>query len=185
MKKHLLGALLVLGSTSFGAVTVPVESTTASATLPIKVVGKVLDSCTKKVLVVTPLKNAGVNGGSLEFDFGDLVASQTQQLEGTYKVEVLQNGAQVALTTPPTSSLVGSTAVGSDNKKAVVNLATGNQTEADDVSLTYTLSSLAKQSDKSYAGTLTVDAEVKSNADAGTFTDRTIGIKVDVTGLSA
>lgn len=189
MKKYLLGALLIIGATSFGAVAVPVTAAsgstgTGTATLPVKVVGRVLDSATAKILVVTPMKNAGVNGGALEFDFGDLVEGQIQQLEGTYKIEVMQNGSQVALSTPPTSVLVGGTPVGSGNKKATVNIGTGNQTDANDVTLTYSLSELAKQADKSYTGLLTVDAKVESGADAGTFVDRTVGIKVEVTGVT-
>lgn len=185
MKKYLLGALLVIGATSFGAVAVPVTAASSTATLPVKVVGRVLDLATTKILVVTPMKNAGVNGGALEFDFGDLVEGQIQQLEGTYKIEVImQNGSQVALTTQPTAVLVGGTPVGSGNKKATVNIGTGNQTDTNDVTLTYSLSELAKQADKSYAGSLTVDAKVESGADAGTFVDRTVGIKVEVTGVT-
>lgn len=185
MKKYLLGALLIIGATSFGAVAVPVTSgSTGTATLPVKVVGRVLDSATTKILVVTPMKNAGVNGGALEFDFGDLVEGQIQQLEGTYKIEVMQNGSRVSLTTPPTATLEGGNQIGSDKKKATVDIGTGNQTTTNDVALTYTLSNLAEQADKSYAGSLNVNAEVKSGAKAGTFVDRTIGIKVEVTGVT-
>lgn len=186
MKKYLLGALLVIGATSFGAVAMPVagsSGTPDTATLPVKVVGKVLDTATAKILVVTPMKNAGVNGGAIEFDFGDLIAGQNQQLEGTYKIEVIQNGSQVALSTSPTAILEGGNQIGNDNKRVTVDIGTGKQTTPDDVTLTYTLSNLAKQADKSYMGALTVDAEVKAGAEAGTFVDRTVGIKVGVTGV--
>lgn len=188
MKKYLLGALLIIGATSFAAVAVPVTGTSGSTagtvTLPVKVVGRVLDYATAKILVVTPMKNAGVNGGALEFDFGDLVKGQIQQLEGTYKIEVMQNGSQVPLPTLPTAVLEGGTQIGSDKKKVTVNIGTGNQTTTTDVTLTYTLSNLAEQADKSYAGSLNVNAEVKSGAKAGTFVDRTVGIKVGVTGVT-
>lgn len=191
MKKYLLGALLIIGATSFGAVAVPVtaasESTgtgSAAADLPVKVVGKVLDSATKKVLVVTPMQNAGVSSGSLQFDFGNLIEGQDQQLDGTFKVEVMQSGAAVALTTDPTATLVGGITSGSDNKKATVKVNTGDITKADDVTLTYTLSNLAKQSDNSYLGTLTVGAKVETGANTGTFTDTSIGVKVKVENVA-
>lgn len=186
MKKYLLGALLVIGARSFSAVAVPITSSsgTAAADLPVKVVGTVLDSKTSKVLVVTAMKNAGVNGGSLEFDFGNLIEGQDQQLDGTFKVEVMQSGAAVALSIPPTATLEGGTAVGTDKKKATVDVSTANPDNKDDVTLTYGLSTLGKQSDNSYLGTLTVGAKVKAGADAGTFVDRTVGIKVEVTGVT-
>ena len=189
MKKYLLGALLIIGATSFGAVAMPVagsSGTPDTATLPVKVVGKVLDTATvntAKILVVTPMKNAGVNGGAIEFDFGDLIKGQNQQLEGTYKIEVIRNGSQVALSTPPKAILEGGSLIGNDKKRVKVDIGTGKQTTPDDVTLTYTLSNLAKQADESYMGALTVDAEVKEGADAGTFVDRTVGIKVRVTGV--
>lgn len=190
MKKYLLGALLLIGATSFGAVAVPVTNSgsgstgTATADLPVKVVGTVLDSTTSKILVVTALKNAGVSGGTLEFDFGNLIGGQSQQLDGTFKVEVMGNGKPMTLTNTPTVTLVGGTAVGSDNKKATVNVGTGDLTNTDDVTLTYALTNLVKQSDNSYLGGLTVDAKVKTNAKAGAFVDRTIGVQIGVTGVT-
>lgn len=188
MKKYLLGALLVIGATSFGAVAVPVTGTdsagTAAADLPVKVVGTVLDNKTSKVLVVTPLKNAGVSSGSLEFDFGNLIGGQVQQLDGTFKVEVMGNGKPIALTNAPKITLEGGSSAGNDNKKVTVNVNTGETTNADDVTLTYALTNLVKQSDNSYLGGLTVDAEVKTSADAGVFVDRTVGVKIEVTGVN-
>lgn len=188
MKKYLLGALLIIGATSFGAVAVPVTGTggtgSAAADLPVKVVGTVLDNKTSKVLVVTPLKNAGVSSGSLEFDFGNLIGGQVQQLDGTFKVEVMANGKAIALNDTPTVSLEGGNQAGSDNKKATVEVNTGDTAAQDDVTLTYALTNLVKQSDNSYLGGLTVDAKVKTGADAGVFVDRTVGIKVEVTGVT-
>lgn len=186
MKKYLLGALLIIGATSFGAVAVPItdSSGSAAADLPIKVVGTVLDSKTSKVLVVTPMKNAGVSSGTLEFNFGNLIEGQDQQLDGTFKVEVMQSGSAVALSTPPTATLEGGTAVGSDKKKATVKVSTADPANKDDVTLTYGLSTLGKQSDNSYLGTLTVGAKVETGADTGTFTDTSVGIKVSVTGVT-
>lgn len=188
MKKYLLGALLVIGATSFGAVAVPVTGTDsagkAAADLPVKVVGTVLDNKTSKVLVVTPLKNAGVSSGSLEFDFGNLIGGQVQQLDGTFKVEVMGNGKPIALTNAPTVTLEGGSSAGNNNKKVTVNVNTGETTNANDVTLTYALTNLVKQSDNSYLGGLTVDAEVKTGADAGVFVDRTVGVKIEVTGVN-
>lgn len=188
MKKYLLGALLVIGATSFGAVAVPVTGTgsggTAAADLPVKVVGTVLDSKTSKVLVVTPMKNAGVSSGSLEFDFGNLIEGQNQQLDGTFKIEVMGNGKPVELANAPTVTLVGGTVAGNNNKKATVNVNTGDVANSNDVTLTYILSTLAKQSDNSYLGTLTVGAKVETGADTGTFVDTSVGVKVKVDNVS-
>lgn len=188
MKKYLLGALLIIGATSFGAVAVPVTGTSgtgsAAADLPVKVVGKVLDSATKKVLVVTPMQNAGVSSGSLQFDFGNLIEGQDQQLDGAFKIEVMQNGAAVALTKDPTASLSGVSVTGTDAKQTTVQVSTTDPASPDDVTLTYTLSNLSKQSDNSYLVTLTVGAKVEAGANAGTFTDTSVGVKVKVDNVS-
>ena len=184
MKNFLLGALLIVGSSAFGAVAMPVtgsgSSGTGTAKLPVKVVGTVIDTATTTTMVITPLKNAGVNGNTMEFEFGDLVEDQTQQLEGTYKIELRKNGTPATFTAIPISTLEGGTAVGSGNKKATSIIGIGGGT--DDVALTYTLGELSVQGDKTYVGSLTVDAKVKDNANAGVFIDRSVGIKVEVTG---
>ncbi len=183
MKNFLLGALLIVGSSAFGAVAMPVtgsgSSGTGTAKLPVKVVGTVIDTATTTTMVITPLKNAGVNGNTMEFEFGDLVEDQTQQLEGTYKIELRKNGTITAFTQPPTVTLEGGTSVGSGNK-ATSTIGIGSGT--DDVALAYTLGALSIQGDKTYIGNLTVDAKVKDGANTGTFIDRSVGIKVEVTG---
>lgn len=188
MKKYLLGALLAIGATSFGAVAVPVTSSgstgAAAADLPVKVVGTVLGRTTSKILVVTALKNAGVSGGTLEFDFGNLIEGQSQQLDGTFKVEVMGSEKPIELNTAPTATLIEGTTVGSGNKKATVSVGTGDLTNTDDVTLTYVLTNLVKQSDNSYLGGLTVDAKAKTGAKAGAFVDRTIGVQIAVSGVN-
>lgn len=105
MKKLLaMGALLVVASTSFGAVTTVLSKTDDSsgkysghADLPISVKGKVIDLTGKYALVVTPITTAGADGASLEFDFGDLIpGTENVQQTGKFKAEIFGNGPVVA-----------------------------------------------------------------------------------------
>ncbi|MGL5622949.1 hypothetical protein, partial [Cetobacterium sp.] len=97
MKKLLLAALAVLSTTAFSAIGTQVTNGTGTATLPITVQGNVLDTTTAS-LVVTPLRNAGVDGASMAFDFGDLHRGSSQMLSGTYQAEIIQNGVLAAAT---------------------------------------------------------------------------------------
>lgn len=168
MKKLLLASLLLVGATSFGAAAGEItQEGTGMANLPVVVKGNVLED-TKLVLVVTPEKNAGVNGDTMEFDFGNIGLGSKAKHEMTngFKVELLKKEKQIAFNQAPTAKLTG---VGVDSK---------NETVAADV--IYTLSSaLNKTEGEAYRGTLTVKVEPKK---AGSFIDTACNIQVSVAG---
>lgn len=171
MKKLLLASLLVVGATSFGAVSTELSQQGAGeAKLPIKVVGNVI-STTNTTLVVTPLNNAGVNGASMEFAFGDLVTGRDQTLSGNFEVALYKEDAKVAFTNAPTVTLEGGTPGSGENIKT---------TTLDQAKLTYTLGALTK---KGIAYENSIDISVKPTA-AGNFVDNAVSVKVAVTGQS-
>ena len=91
MKKLFLAAMLVVGATSFGAVVKPVNQAkgTTDALLPLVVTGNVVEP-TDLMLEVTPVLNAGPDGKSLAYDFGDMIQGITKQtLNGTFTVRLL------------------------------------------------------------------------------------------------
>ncbi|MGL5459968.1 MAG: hypothetical protein ACRDBY_10170 [Cetobacterium sp.] len=81
MKKLLLLSLLAMGATSFATV----EGTADRAEMPITVRGTVIAK-TGTNLIIEPIKNAGVAGASIEFDFGAVVQGQKQSLDGTFAI---------------------------------------------------------------------------------------------------
>lgn len=90
MKKLMILTLLVLGATAYGAVT----GNDNSAEMPLTVRGTVIPS-SGQALVIEPIKNAGPNGTTMEFDFGEIVQGNSQALEGTYEI-YRPNGSELA-----------------------------------------------------------------------------------------
>lgn len=177
MKKLLVAALLAVGATSFAAVTVPVTTGNESGVLPVVVKGNVVDA-TKLTMEITALDNAGPDGRSLTFNFGDLVkGAGKEDLVGTFRVRLLKNGAsgidEFAFDKAPKYTLLGGTNGDGRENNAEEDITTTNL-----VGLKYHLGST-----KGTAGVtrneekLTVSADATS-ANVGAFTDSSIKIKV-------
>lgn len=99
MKKLLLiGAMLIVGATSFSAVTVDLgngASYTGTGRLPIESEGNILDSTGRVVLVVNPTDNAGTDGESLMFNFGAVGRGRAEILIGRFEAMVLKDNQKV------------------------------------------------------------------------------------------
>lgn len=172
MKKLLLLSLLsTLGITSFAAV----QGTENKAEMPIVVRGSVIDK-TGVNLIIEPIKNAGVNGTSMEFDFGGIVQGQTQSLEGTFAIyranstDVISNDLakiEVGILNPAGTGVVADDAskAGADGK----------------VSLQYSVSSTLNPEKNRIEGAIAVIADVADDADTKSFLDTTKKLAIIVT----
>lgn len=98
MKKLLLiGAMLIVGATSFSAsVTELTEGTdgnvgkySGTGLLDINSTGKILDPTGRAMLVINPITNAGPDGESMLFDFGSVGRGIEVKQVGSFEAEVL------------------------------------------------------------------------------------------------
>lgn len=97
MKKLLLiGAMLIVGATSFSSVVVELKETTNNSkkwsgegNMPINSTGTILDATGKAMLVITPVTNAGPDGESMLFDFGSVTRGKELKQIGKFTAEVL------------------------------------------------------------------------------------------------
>lgn len=185
MKKLLLtlGALSILSTTAFSAVPTKLtgvgtaaDKAAGTAVLPIVVQGEVI-ATTDLTLVVTPLRNAGVDGASMAFDFGQLYIGQSQKLEGTYKAEIVQNDTVL---TPKSGTLKSELL-----KAGAASGVTVTSTTATNVNIAYALNAADTTFNGvvgAHTGTLAVVANT-TGATAGVFTDNAIGIRVTATDV--
>lgn len=108
MKKLLLiGAMLIVGATSFSAVSFDLTETqgqhpnpntySGTGTLPIDSEGVIIDSTGKAILVLSAIDSSGTNGRELTFNFGSVPRGQEQTLIGKFKAEVFENNVQKSL----------------------------------------------------------------------------------------
>jgi hypothetical protein len=177
MKKLFLAAMLVVGATSFGAVVKPVNQAAGNtdALLPLVVTGNVVEP-TDLMLEVTPVLNAGPDGKSLAYDFGDMIQGITKQtLNGTFTARLLtKTKSESYFIKEPTYSLVksdGTDATGQTNK----SLTNG-------VGLDYSLAQPKGEAGvKVNRGTVVVSADATNATTTGLFTDTGLSVKISVT----
>ena len=122
MKKLLLlGAMLILGATSFGY-TIELGDTpsagmdktyTGNGNLELRARGNIIDPTNKVLLVVKPTISAGADGTSLEFDFGRMTKNQSKSMVGEFTAEVFKGGGASNTTLTP---------VPLENSNMVVNI---------------------------------------------------------------
>lgn len=180
MKKLFLAAMLVVGATSFGAVVKPVNQAAGNteALLPLVVTGNVVEP-TDLMLEVTPVLNAGPDGKSLAYDFGDMIQGISKQtLNGTFTARLLTQAKKESFfIAEPVYSIVkasdGTEASGGDiNDKALGN----------GVKLTYGLAQLKGEAGvKTNRGTVVVSADATDASATGLFTDTGLSVKISVT----
>lgn len=103
MKKLLLiGAMLIVGATSFSAISEDLTETTGgtggntkiysgTAALPIESQGIIADSTGKKILVLTAVDSTGTNGRNMTFDFGAVGRGKQEVLVGKFQAQVLND----------------------------------------------------------------------------------------------
>lgn len=179
MKKLFLTAMLVVGATSFGAVVKPVNqaSGTTEALLPLVVTGNVIEP-TDLMLEVTPVLNAGPDGKSLAYDFGDMIQGISKQtLNGTFNVRLLtKTKTESYFATAPQYSIV----------KADGNVANEEETKRtlnNKVVLGYSLAKPSGETGvKLNRGTVVVSADATAqDTTTGLFTDTGLSVKVSIT----
>lgn len=172
MKKLLLAALLLVGATSFGAISTNINGKSGTVNLPISVKGTVTTDTTA-TLVVTCTTPGSTNPDSMDFTFENLFvgAKTASVVTGTYKVELVH----------------GQTLGDPWSSKPVVKLVKGTQEQASNIvdisssevdnkaSLRYTLNPLIEKEQKLFAGSL--DVEAKGVAE-GSFVYNGVGLKV-------
>lgn len=174
MKKMLLiGAMLVLGATSFGQRVADLGTGTGPKTggtkLDIMVRGEVVDQ-NKHVLVISPITNAGADNNTIEFNFGAMPLGSTSTMIGKFKAEVFKAGDHsnpIALTGSTINVGVVDTADSDSTAEKKVNLSLTsiendtNGAGKDLGDLTYEISTGTNGSDglvnadKTYEGTVT------------------------------
>lgn len=98
MKKLLLiGAMLIVGATSFSAVTEELTQSegkySGNGLLPVNSTGKILDPTGRAMLVINPLASAGPDGESILFNFGSVGRGRVVKQVGTFTAEVLTGKA--------------------------------------------------------------------------------------------
>lgn len=196
MKKLLLiGAMLIVGATSFSAVTVDLGSgTTYTGTgrLPIESEGNILDSTGRVVLVVNPTDNAGTDGESLMFNFGAVGRGRAETLIGRFEAMVLRNNQKVNISGANIEvKLEKNGATPQDAHKLTV-MKSGSATEKL-VDLTYELSGIngLDASGTVYNGEVIASAfrPLKQAADGNTyvdgeFIDNSISLVFDIGNLT-
>lgn len=179
MKKLFLTAMLVVGATSFGAVVKPVNQAqgTTEALLPLVVTGNVVEP-TDLMLEVTPVLNAGPDGKSLAYDFGDMIQGISKQtLNGTFTVRLLTKDKEESFfATAPKYTLVkadGTNATDTDLKdKELTNK----------VKLSYSLAQpVGEAGVKTNRGTVVVSADATpAGVTTGLFTDTGLSVKISI-----
>ena len=184
MKKLFLTAMLVVGATSFGAVVKPVNqaSGTTEALLPLVVTGNVIEP-TDLMLEVTPVLNAGPDGKSLAYDFGDLIKGMSKQtLNGTFNVRLLTvDKSESYFATAPTYTIVKA-----DGQEAQPADLTEKEL-SNKVKLNYSLAKPSGEAGvKLNRGTVVVSADATNGeAVTGLFTDTGLSVKVSITNQRA
>lgn len=102
MKKLLMvGAMLVLGATSFAGVEVELNNTSGTnysgkGTMTVGSTGYAVEGVKNGTLVVTPTMSEGADGTSLEFKFGDLVKGSSEVATGRFKAEIIDENQKLA-----------------------------------------------------------------------------------------
>ncbi|WP_027129250.1 hypothetical protein [Fusobacterium perfoetens] len=192
MKKLLLGALLIVGATSFGAVSSELKTTdtgpdpkkySGSGSLGLVSRGEVVSAANKVMLIITPTVSAGADGTSLAFEHGQILVGDSSELTGKFEAKVVTGANNEIL--PITNELAVQLIVGTDNVKQgeysnTVELIKGTST---DTTLAYQLTNDSGLQGNIYRGTIL--SKVMAGDKAGTFLDRGSKIEVTVTDLPA
>lgn len=206
MKKILLlGALLILGTVSFGKSEIMQEDAgkySGNTSLQLISEGNAVAVTSDVWLEIMPMMSKGPNGASIEFDFGELQKGQIAVTEGSFYAEVKEYGNNQGTT--PFKRLkfkgvhdgqgnmdVGEIYValrknggGVDNEGATITsdvMVPGSS--AKDAEITYNLvgnkGGLVGSSDR-YEGYITSTIVVEKNANPGEFYDTGVALVVKV-----
>lgn len=162
MKKLLLVSLFMLGATSFSAV----SGTASKAEMIIKVKGNVIAK-TGTNLIIEPVKNAGIDGSSMAFDFGSLVEGTSQSLEGTFKVYKANSDVLNVDMTKVSVGILNANGTDTAPTAETANVGRSN------VKVKYVVNTVASSDKKVIDGVLDINVTAPVGAVAGTFLDTT------------
>lgn len=204
MKKMLLiGAMLVLGATSFGqrVADLNLDKQTSKYSggtkLDIMVRGEVVDQ-NKHILVISPITNAGADNNTIEFNFGAMPLGSTSTMVGRFKAEVFkggEHGTPIALTGSTINVGVVGAADSYETSQSKINLnltsiengGTGVGKDLGD--LTYELSTGANgndglvNADKTYEGTVTATVTM-GTTNTGNFHNSQGKLNIAISNIS-
>lgn len=170
-KKFLLLASLVIGATSFAGV----QGTKTNVELPIISRGEIVEPTGGNLVIEST--TTGMDASKMRFNFGQMVKPQSGSissdiLEGSFKI-TRNDGAVL------TKASGGSVNVGLDEGASAKTITSNNINSG--ISIKYDLSGLRQSGDKkSYTGNLSAIATVADSTTAGTFTDNSQYIYVNV-----
>lgn len=197
MKKLLLlGALLVVGATSFaynqtdslGVVSAGGGSSTeGSVGLYLVAKGEVKAPATDEyMLQITPTITSENSTDSIVFAFTDLAPGVTKKVEGEFEAKIYLGSAsgttEVDIPAGKISSKLQVNGADATGGIATVNLVGANSEGADPVNvgeLTYTLNGQLTDT-KTYTGKIEAELEVATTAKSSTFNDSSAGVVVTV-----
>lgn len=204
MKKMLLiGAMLIVGATSFGQRVADLGAAdsspkTGGTKLDITVRGEVVDS-NKNILVITPLTNAGADDNTIVFNFGTMALGSSSTLTGKFKAEVFKSRNHkdpISLTGSTIKVGIGKTADDADTSQSKVKLTllsienNGSGTTGKDLGdLTYELSTGSTSNnglvnaDKTYEGVVTATVTMDAS-NTGNFYNSQGKLNVEISGIS-
>lgn len=216
MKKILLlGALLILGTVSFGKTEIIQEDTpggtySGNSSLQLITEGNAVSPVDGVWLEIAPMSSAGTQNNSIEFQFGELKAGQVLTAEGSFYAEVKQytttpdeGGAGTSTTTFERLKFtsVADNDTNMTEGQIYVGLRNGTDTGATVTSDVYTAGSNTKDatieynlvdnkgglvgSKDRYEGYITSTITVENNAKAGNFQDNGVALVVKVNKITA
>ena len=183
MKKLLLlGAMLILGAVSFGdsinEIEVSGTTGTGKGSLGLVARGSAVDIANKVVLEIIPTVNAGIDGTSLEFNFGDMLPGDSAIHTGKFTARVLNNKEAVKI---PAGKLT-TTIVDNRSDSALKNtmgVVVGK------IKYEKAGSSGFIDTDKTYEGVITSKINLNNTeTTTGTFYDTGAYVKISVNDLS-
>lgn len=189
MKKFLLiGAMLILGATSFSSVISEIEESTnkgsGKGSLGLITRGNSVDIANDVYLEIIPTVSAGPDRNSLEFNFGDLTPTSSAVLTGKFTAQVLNKTVPVKL-----SDSTITVEVKDDREHKKLKNTAGATVGT--IEYTKAASSGLVNSDLTYNGVITsrvnIGAKVTGNDEVitpeGTFLDTGAYVKVTINNL--
>lgn len=195
MKKLLLiGAMLIVGASSFGDVLIKLNETNKPAgqkkvysgegNLPIISRGNIIKTTGRVTLIVEAVTTTGADNTNLEFQFGKLLKGESKVQLGEFKARVLKDNTEIPILTSTNTSAISSEIL--DNGTAMSAPVTlKNITREDIGTIFYELnpSSGLTNENKSYIGKVSAQLALKPNSAVGSFEHTSSSIKVKITDL--
>lgn len=196
MKKLLLiGAMLIVGASSFGDVLIKLNETNKPAgqkkvysgegNLPIISRGNIIKTTGRVTLIVEPITTTGADNTNLEFQFGKLLKGESKVQLGEFRARVLKDNAEIPILKGDKTSAITSEIMNEGTKmSAPVPVKNVNKTEIGTIFYQLSSGSGLTNENKSYIGKVSAQIALKENTEVGSFTHNTSSVKIKVEDLS-